>query len=326
MHEYHGAVQIIEHAQDLCRERGHNQVNKIRLLIGEASGYSFEVVKEYFEEAAVGTICEGAELTVRKTALMLRCPNCNELFPKKILQYDCPICGTPGNPTDAGKEMVIDEMESEWNESKGNLLESKNIRKEDVIEFFDQLAPTWDAGQVIDDEKMNLILDYAQVKEGVSVLDVACGTGVMVPYYLERNVGKVTGVDVSTEMIKLAKQKFSEPNVEFYCADIEEIELTGDYDLCMVFNAFPHFINPASLIAVLADKLKMGGRLTIAHSMSRKQLNSHHSGSARKVSAGLMSEEELAKLFQGFFDVDVKISNEKMYIVSGVKTPHKKRM
>ena len=108
MHEYHGAVQIIEHAEDLCRERKHNQVNKIQLLIGEASGYSFEVVKGYFEEASVGTVCEGAEVTVRKTALMLRCPNCNELFPKRLLQYNCPICGTPGNPTDAGKEMTID--------------------------------------------------------------------------------------------------------------------------------------------------------------------------------------------------------------------------
>lgn len=326
MHEYHGAVQIIEHAEDLCRERGHNQVNKIRLLIGEASGYSFEVVKGYFEEAAVGTVCEGAEVSVRKTALMLRCPNCNELFPKRILQYDCPICGTPGNPTDAGKEMAIDEMESEWNEEKCNLLQTKNIRKEDVVEFFDQLAASWDAGQKLDNNKLNLILDYAGAKEGVSVLDVACGTGVLVPYYLERNVEKITGVDLSAEMIKIAKQKFTDPKVEFYCADIEEIELAGEYDMCMIFNAFPHFINPANLIATLADKLKMGGRLTVAHSMSRKQLDSHHSGPARKVSVGLMSEDDLEKLFQGFFDVDVKISNEKMYIVSGVKAPHKKRM
>ena len=113
MHEYHGAVQIIEHAEDLCRERKHNQVNKIQLLIGEASGYTFEVVKNYFEEVAVGTVCEGAEVTVRKASVMLRCPNCNELFVKKPLKYNCPHCGTPGNPTDAGKEMAIDFIETE---------------------------------------------------------------------------------------------------------------------------------------------------------------------------------------------------------------------
>lgn len=322
MHEYHGAVQIIEHAEDMCRERQHNQVNKIQLLIGEASGYTFEVVKEYFEEVSVGTVCEGAEVTVRKTALMLRCPNCNELFPKRLLQYNCPICGTPGNPTDAGKEMAIDFMESEWNPAKGDILARKTIKKEEVIEFFDMLAPTWDDAQIRDMDKINAILDYAQVKEGIDVLDVACGTGVLIPDYLDRNVNKVTAVDISGEMIKIAKAKCKDDRVAFFCSDIEEIRLPDLYDTCMVYNAFPHFANPATLIQCLSEKLKMGGRLTIAHSMSRKQLDSHHAGQARKVSNGLMHEDELAKLFAAFFEVDVKISNEKMYVVSGYKREH----
>lgn len=325
MHEYHGAVQMIEHAQDLCRERGHNKVNKIQMLIGEASGYTFEVVKEYFDEAAIGTVCEGAEVTVRKTDLMLRCPNCNELFPKKILQYDCPICGTPGNPTDAGKEMTIDFMESEWVEEIGDVLARKAIDKADIIEFFNRLASGWDAAQIREEDKITAILDAAGVCEGVKVLDVACGTGVLVPDYLDRNVAFVTGVDISEEMIKIAKNKFlsnaefCSEKVEFICADVEEANLPADYDVCMVYNAFPHFSNPAKLIGVLASHLKAGGRLTIAHSMSRKQLDSHHAGPAAKVSNGLMSEEDLAKLFGAYFEVDVKISNDQMYIVSGLR-------
>lgn len=318
MHEYHGAVQIIEHAEDLCRERKHNQVNRIQLLIGEASGYTFEVVKNYFEEVSVGTVCEGAEVTVRKTALMLRCPKCNELFPKKLLQYDCPLCGTPGNPTDAGKEMTIDFMESEWVEEKGDVL-ARVIKKQDVIEFFDMLAPSWDGDQIIEQEKVDAILDYAGVKEGVKVLDVACGTGVLIPDYLSRNVSKVVGVDISSEMIRIAREKFQDERVDFFCKDIEELVLPDLYDVCMIYNAFPHFVNPASLIRSLSEKLRMGGRLTIAHSMSRKQLDSHHSGPARKVSMGLMHEDELAKLFEAFFEVDVKVSNDQMYVVSGVK-------
>ena len=319
MHEYHGAVQIIEHAQDVCRERNHNQVTKIQLVIGEASGYTFEVVKEYFEEAAVGTVCEGAVLTVRKADVMLRCPNCNELFVKKPLKYNCPICGTPGNPTDAGKEMAIDFMESELNPAKDNILWAKEIKKADVIEFFDKLAPSWDDGQIREMDKINAILDYAGVHEGAKVLDVACGTGVLIPDYLERNVNKVTAVDISSEMIRIAKEKFKDERVEFFCSDVETIELPEKYDTCMIYNAFPHFPNPAGLIQSLSEKLKAGGRLTIAHSMSRKQLDAHHSGPAHKVSNGLMHEDELAKLFDAFFEVDVKISNERMYVVSGCK-------
>ena len=326
MHEYHGAVQMIEHAQDLCRERGHNKVNKLQLLIGEASGYTFEVVKEYFDEAAIGTVCEGAELTVRKTDVMLRCPKCNELFPKRILMYDCPICGTPGNPTDAGKEMTIDFMESEWVEEIGDVLARKAIDKADVIAFFDEIASGWDAAQIREEDKITAILDAAGVVAGVKVLDVACGTGVLVPDYLERNVASVTGVDISEEMIKIAKSKFGhlsgstqQTKVEFLCADVETADLPSDFDVCMVYNAFPHFPNPAKLIEILASRLKYGGRLTIAHSMSRKQLDSHHAGPAAKVSNGLMSEDDLALIFGAFFDVDVKVSTDQMYIVSGVK-------
>lgn len=343
MHEYHGAVQMIEHAQDMCRERGHNKVNKLQLLIGEASGYTFEVVKEYFDDAAIGTVCEGAELSVRKTDVMLRCPKCNELFPKRILMYDCPICGTPGNPTDAGKEMTIDYMESEWVEEIGDVLARKAIDKADVIAFFDKLASSWDDVQIREEEKIQEILDAAGVCAGVKVLDVACGTGVLVPDYIDRKVASVTGVDISEEMIKIAKEKFfddetiqgakvsfddsktnriiseSHTRVEFLCADVEEANLPSDYDVCMVYNAFPHFPNPAKLIEVLASHLKNGGRLTVAHSMSRKQLDSHHSGPAAKVSNGLMSEDDLAKLFEAYFEVDVKVSNDQMYIVSGYK-------
>ncbi len=343
MHEYHGAVQMIEHAQDMCRERGHNKVNKLQLLIGEASGYTFEVVKEYFDDAAIGTVCEGAELSVRKTDVMLRCPKCNELFPKRILMYDCPICGTPGNPTDAGKEMTIDYMESEWVEEIGDVLARKAIDKADVIAFFDKLASSWDDVQIREEEKIQAILDAAGVCAGVKVLDVACGTGVLVPDYIDRKVASVTGVDISEEMIKIAKEKFfddetiqgakvsfddsktnriiseSHTRVEFLCADVEEANLPSDYDVCMVYNAFPHFPNPAKLIEVLASHLKNGGRLTVAHSMSRKQLDSHHSGPAAKVSNGLMSEDDLAKLFEAYFEVDVKVSNDQMYIVSGYK-------
>ena len=113
MHEYHGAVEIIEHAEEEAKVLGHTKVTKINLVIGESSGYSFEAVKKYFDEVSPNTMCEGAEITVRTTKTMLRCPNCNELFVKKPLMYECPHCGTPGEPTDAGREMAIDSIESE---------------------------------------------------------------------------------------------------------------------------------------------------------------------------------------------------------------------
>ena len=192
------------------------------------------------------------------------------------------------------------------------------MEKNKVIEFFDNCAKNWDSEMIRHDGRIDKILDSAGVSAGLNVLDVACGTGVLITDYLKRNVAQVTGVDISGEMIKIAKEKFDLPHVSFMCADIEETEIS-DFDVCVVYNAFPHFENPARLIKNLAKKLKTKGRLTIAHGMSREEINRRHKGSASSVSNELMECDELKKLFEPYFKVDVCLSDDEIYIVSGVK-------
>ena len=61
------------------------------------------------------------------------------------------------------------------------------MEKQDIIEFFDQCAPSWDAEMIKSDEIIHKILDNAEVGAGMDILDVACGTGVMFDYYLQRS-------------------------------------------------------------------------------------------------------------------------------------------
>lgn len=190
------------------------------------------------------------------------------------------------------------------------------MSKKDVADFFDRLAPYWDAELVVDLEKINGILDCGEVKQGVRVLDVACGTGVLFPFYTERKVSHVLAVDLSPQMAKIAAARAT-GQIHVVCRDIEEMEGTGDYDCCVVYNAFPHFPDPAGLIGSLAGWLRPGGRLTVAHSMSIEQLNRHHAGAAAKVSRGAMPAPELAALFSRWFSVDTAISDGEKYIVSG---------
>ena len=194
------------------------------------------------------------------------------------------------------------------------------MEKRDVIEFFDCCAPSWDADMIKSDEIIGRILDNAEVSQGMDVLDVACGTGVMFPYYLERGVASVTGIDISSEMAKIAAEKFAqEKSIRVICADVEDYSFDRKFDRIVVYNAFPHFPNPKRLIATLADLLKEGGRLTIAHGQSREAIDGHHHGPASKVSNGLMWADALKQLFDPHFEVEVMISNSRMYQVSGFK-------
>ena len=194
------------------------------------------------------------------------------------------------------------------------------MEKQDVIAFFDRCAPTWDAEMIKSDAKIGKILDNTEVGPDMDILDVACGTGVMFDYYLQRGVASVTGIDISPEMAKIAAQKFGgEPKVQVLCGDVEEYSFDRKFDRIVVYNAFPHFPYPKRLIKILSKLLKEDGRLTVAHGMSREAIDGHHSGSASKVSNGLMSAESLKRIFDAYFDVEVVISNRHMYQVSGVK-------
>ena len=192
--------------------------------------------------------------------------------------------------------------------------------KKDVIAFFDRCAPTWDAEMIKNDTVIEKILDNAEVGPDMDVLDVACGTGVMFDYYLNRGVASVTGIDIAPVMAKIAAEKYSgESRVQVICGDVEEFSFDRKFDRIVVYNAFPHFPYPKRLIKILASLLKEDGRLTVAHGMSREAIDNHHSGSASKVSNGLMSAENLKRIFDAHFHVEVVISNRHMYQVSGVK-------
>lgn len=193
------------------------------------------------------------------------------------------------------------------------------MRKQDVIQFFDRMAPQWDADLIRHDDVISKILDGAGVTEGVRVLDVACGTGVLIPDYLERNIARVTGVDIAPEMIRIASTKFPQEHVRFLCGDVGEMALEDRYDVIMVYNAFPHFPEPERLVRVLSGLLAPGGRLTIAHGMSRATIDNHHKGSASKVSCGLISEHVLAAMMRKYLTLGVKISDDRMYQVTGRK-------
>ena len=130
-------------------------------------------------------------------------------------------------------------------------------------------------------------------------------------------MNSVTGIDISPEMVKIAKQKFSETHI--ICGDAEEYTFNKVFDVIMIYNAFPHFAEAERLIENLSHSLKASGRLSVAHGISEKELEECHSGRAEKVSVPLVKKEALAEMMNPYLDVDVLISDDRMYMVSGVK-------
>ena len=190
------------------------------------------------------------------------------------------------------------------------------VCQEKVKEFFDQLAPGWDAGRETHPERIEAILDRAEIGPWCAVLDAACGTGVLFPYCLRRGVRQLTGADLSGEMIRIARERCRDPRLRLLEGDVLKVA-RGSYDRIIVFNALPHFPDPEGLLAALGGWLTPGGRLTVAHDKSRLAINGHHQRTASLVSMGLAPAEETAELFPGWMTVDRVEEDDTHYLVSG---------
>ena len=196
------------------------------------------------------------------------------------------------------------------------------MEKEAVKRFFDDKANVWDSMDETQPDIVNTILDNAQIKSDLRLLDVACGTGVLIPFYLERGIKDITAIDLSPEMINRAKEKFSDTGVKFITGDVEDKAnvICGDddkkFDRIVMYNAFPHFIDPGRIVRTLCDLLAPGGILTIAHGKSREVIDAHHKGEAAHISRGLMPIEALAALFPENAKEIVRVSDDKMYQIA----------
>ena len=188
--------------------------------------------------------------------------------------------------------------------------------KKDVITFFDKLASVWDETNIRNEEVIEEILFKGGIKKGVKILDVACGTGVLFPDY-QKLGADITGIDISENMVNIAREKF--PDAQVICGDATEFSFDDKFDAVMIYNAFPHFDEAEKLIENLSQVLKSSGRLSVAHGISEKELAECHSGSAKNVSVPLVKKEVLAEMMSPYFNVDVLISDDRMYMVSGVK-------
>ena len=196
---------------------------------------------------------------------------------------------------------------------------ASSLNKTEIISYFDSKAEIWDTCTKIHPQKLETILSLADIRKGDEVLDVACGTGVLFPWYLLRGVKQIVGVDVSSKMIAQARRNHQDSRIELYNQDIQQCEFATPFNRVMVFNALPHFPCVKQLASCLFLLTKKGGRLTIAHDMGRNHLNQVHHRKAKPVSLELISASELVSFLSPFFSVDVCLSEEELYVVSGIR-------
>lgn len=188
------------------------------------------------------------------------------------------------------------------------------------VHFFDKLSETWDAHEIRSTPvKIRQFMDIVSLKDGMSVLDLGTGTGVLLPF-LSQAVGpkgRVAAVDVSEGMLSKAIEKYGRlDNVTFKKIDFEEQDLTDRFDVIFLYCVYPHIHFPERTLKKLtADNLNEGGRIIVAFPSDENFINNIHK--ERKAESDLLpSAPALAKRFRAWgLDSRVRAYSPDLYVV-----------
>jgi ubiquinone/menaquinone biosynthesis C-methylase UbiE len=183
-------------------------------------------------------------------------------------------------------------------------------------DFFNARAATWDEKVAEKDvSRLETILTRMKITPGDAVLDVGTGTGVFVPFLLKKigNKGRLVCLDFAEGMLDVARRKNFNGNVEFICANIENSGLPdSSFDAVVCYSVFPHFEDKARALREICRVLQPGGRIFIAHTSSRQEINDIHRGLPEVCGHVFPENEEMQRLLSeaGFTDITISESQE----------------
>ncbi|SFB04839.1 Methyltransferase domain-containing protein [Lentibacillus halodurans] len=132
------------------------------------------------------------------------------------------------------------------------------VQWDNRAEFWNERSKEmWDRGS----RKQIVPFIEKHLEKGSSIVDVGCGDGYG-SYKLHKSGYNVTGVDISGEMIKLAKKRLYQEDIAFLQGDITSLPMCdASQDSMMAINVIEWTASPVDVLKELGRVLKKDGLL-----------------------------------------------------------------
>lgn len=136
---------------------------------------------------------------------------------------------------------------------------------------FDKIANEYDSwyetklGDFVDKVETELAFSMIKLRPGMKILDVGCGTGNFSIKLAEMGC-KVVGIDISDEMLDIARSKAKLRNldIEFHKMDVYKLGFEdGSFDAAFSMAAFEFIDKPAAALCEMVRVVKDKGQVLI---------------------------------------------------------------
>lgn len=132
------------------------------------------------------------------------------------------------------------------------------------VKFWDKVAARYSKQPIKNIEAYEQTMDRtrAYLSEDSEVLEVGCGTG-STALLLSKYVNRITGTDISNEMVRIATDKLKDgavDNVEFIQAEADSADLKDEtFDAVLAYNLIHLLPNPIDAMRRVHKVLKPNG-------------------------------------------------------------------
>ncbi len=182
-------------------------------------------------------------------------------------------------------------------------------------EFFNQKSSSWDNHNT---KSYDVVFNNIKLNVGDKVLDVGCGTGILDDTIYSLTNTRVYGIDISNEMLKIAKEKHKDIDVTYINESFYDYNSSG-FDKIIIYNAYPHFVLLNEFKDSIYRNLNKDGEFIICHSLSRKELDNHHHGMPIELSRNLKEVNLEADFYKDLFEIVYAYEDDKSYVIKGKK-------
>lgn len=193
-----------------------------------------------------------------------------------------------------------------------------------IEQFTRQAAPFAQSKGHTDDGSLRLLIEMAELSADETVLDVACGTGIVACAFA-RTARRVTGVDLTPAMLEQARLLAAQlglTNLSWREGDIETLPFPdASFTVVLSRYAFHHFLNPGVVLAEMKRVCQPGGRILIVDAFISPEVSEAFNGFEKLFDPShnralnfdemlkLMKDEGLQKIRAAHYEMEMELES-----------------